>query len=87
MQKKKEGKTKTPGVCLSSKDNIKTNPIESGPSKVMTIVLEACSKFFHALLKAPEQRNKIFQNFVETRHLKNLKVFIHQSNGKIETQK
>ena len=50
----------------------KTNPIDSDPTKFITISVEVCSIDLQGLLEALEQVNKMIQKFVETRLLKKL---------------
>ena len=52
--------------------------MDNGPTKIVTIGSEVCTKIFKGLFKAMEQVNKMFQKFVETRFLKKYK--------KIQTQ-
>ena len=55
----------------------KTNPINSGATKILTTGIEGCLKISQELPKGLEQGNKMFQKFGETRLLKKMKVFIH----------
>ena len=48
----------------------KMNPIDSGPTKIIRIGLEAFSKIFLRFLKGPEKGKSKFQKFVETRVFK-----------------
>ena len=47
-----------------------TNPIDSDPTKFITIGIEVCFKVFQGLREALEQVKKMSQNFIETRLLK-----------------
>ena len=54
------------------------NPIDSDPTKLIAIGVEACSNVFQGLLVALKQGDKMFQKFVET-----LGLFIHQLQSKV----
>ena len=55
----------------------KTNPTESGPIKIITISVEACSTIKQELLIALEKGKKYFRNLKRLGFLKIPKVYIH----------
>ena len=65
-------------------DKVIMNPIDSDPTKFITIDVEACSKVFQGLLRSLEQGDKMFQKFVETRFLKTENIYSPITEQSIE---
>ena len=53
------------GLLKKTLKSNKMNPIDSGPAKINSIGLGACSKTFQEMLEALKERNKMLQKFVE----------------------